>query len=207
MWSAALLTACCLESAAVGLTEASRLAIAAFSRAIRSSARLRLIVADEGPAERCAAFRPGTDWCVDLPSATFESFWTSMAFSVAISLVRVLVCVMPPHPPFFGTPRRAAPLGAWLLPEAPLRPTAFTYNVLMRALAECGGKKSGAKRSESAGRVLMAFDEAASLGLEMDISGYKHALRACDLRGDWRKGGLMLAAAAVMLSNVLIWTV
>ncbi len=26
-------------------------------------------------------------------------------------------------------------------------------------------------------------------------------------RGDWRKGGLMLAAAAVMLSNVLIWTV
>ncbi|WP_197418944.1 MULTISPECIES: hypothetical protein [unclassified Sphingomonas] len=26
-------------------------------------------------------------------------------------------------------------------------------------------------------------------------------------RGDWRKGGLMLAAAAVMLGNVLIWTV
>lgn len=26
-------------------------------------------------------------------------------------------------------------------------------------------------------------------------------------RGDWRKGGLMLAAAAVMVGNVLIWTV
>ena len=65
---------------------------------------------------------------------------------------------------------------------------AFTYNVLMRALAEAGGKgKSTPVRERSARNVIRAFDEALGAGVVIDESGYKHVLRACDLSGEWRR--------------------
>jgi len=70
----------------------------------------------------------------------------------------------------------------------PLEVGAFTYNVLMRALAE-GGDKGGrpADRLTGATQVLRAFDEGLSAGVIFDDSGYKHALRACDVSGEWRR--------------------
>ena len=68
----------------------------------------------------------------------------------------------------------------------PLVPTTFTYNVLMRALAESGMGKGvpHPKRKESASAVLKAFHEATETGIELDESAYKHALRASDISGD-----------------------
>ena len=54
----------------------------------------------------------------------------------------------------------------------PLEVTAFTYNVLMRALSEAGGgSRPGPHRVESANRVLEAFDQALALGIQLDDSG------------------------------------
>jgi len=74
----------------------------------------------------------------------------------------------------------------------PLEVGMFTYNVLMRALAEGGGKGAkgsggAAKREASAKQVIKAFDEALAAGVIVDESGYKHVLRACDLSGEWRR--------------------
>ena len=73
----------------------------------------------------------------------------------------------------------------------PLLPSTFTYNTLMRSLAEAGGKGAGraghAARTASARRVLEAFDEAVDLGVPPDLASFKHALRASDLAGDWRR--------------------
>ena len=69
----------------------------------------------------------------------------------------------------------------------PLEVGAFTYNVLMRALAEGGDKGvRPADRLTGATQVLRAFDEALGAGVIFDDSGYKHALRACDISGEWR---------------------
>ena len=70
----------------------------------------------------------------------------------------------------------------------PLEVGAFTYHVLMRALAE-GGDKGGrpADRLTGATQVLRAFDEGLSAGVIFDDSGYKHALRAGDVSGEWRR--------------------
>jgi tetratricopeptide (TPR) repeat protein len=83
--------------------------------------------------------------------------------------------------------------------EAPLMPSLFTYNVLMRALAEGGGRAPGPKRTQAAQQVLRAFDEAVALDVRLDLSAFKHALRASDLTGDWRRAlellGMMREAA------------
>ena len=71
--------------------------------------------------------------------------------------------------------------------DPPLQVSTFTYNVLMRALAEGGGKQASDKRTNAAKRVLRAFDEAVDLGLPLDESSYKHALRASDISADWKR--------------------
>ena len=77
--------------------------------------------------------------------------------------------------------------------DQPLEPSLFTYNVLMRALAEDGGKKGASnERTDAARQVLKAFDEAVNLGLPIDESAFKHALRAADISADWRRALALL---------------
>ena len=57
----------------------------------------------------------------------------------------------------------------------------LTYNVLMRALGSDPERHSGARG------VLTAFTEATAGGVTPDVQMYKHALRAADILGEWRK--------------------
>ena len=77
----------------------------------------------------------------------------------------------------------------------PLVPSSRTYNALMRSLgpsAADAGRSSAADRRAGARDVIDAFEEAVALGVEVDHSMYKHALRACDLTGEWRRAIALL---------------
>ena len=65
-------------------------------------------------------------------------------------------------------------------------PTPSTYTALMRALTEQPDRRRQARD------VLTAYDEAARLSKQVgyalvDENTYKHALRSCDLLGEWSR--------------------
>ena len=62
--------------------------------------------------------------------------------------------------------------------DPPLRPSAFTYNVPMRALAEGGPRARARTREASAAKVLEAFDEATSLASSSTCRRAARAARA-----------------------------